>query len=67
MNVLYFTQIFYPFIFGGGEYVFFLMARELVKRGHSVSVITQRFKDLETFEVVEGIRYCLQGYAASYN
>jgi glycosyltransferase involved in cell wall biosynthesis len=56
MNVLYFTQIFYPFIFGGGEYVFFLMARELVKRGHSVSVITQRFKDLETFEVVEGIR-----------
>lgn len=56
MNLLYFIQIFYPFLFGGGEYIFFLITRELAKRGHSIYIITQRFKDTEPFEVIEGIK-----------
>jgi glycosyltransferase involved in cell wall biosynthesis len=56
LNVLYFTQVFYPFLFGGGEYIFFLIAKELVKKGHNVHVITQRFQGTQAFEVFEEIK-----------
>src|SRR4051794_15920556 len=56
MNLLYFTQIFYPIIHGGGEYLFYLFATELAKRGHNVLVITNRFKGTEIFENVEGVK-----------
>jgi len=55
MNLLFFTEIFYPFG-GGGEYIFFLIARELVKKGYSVHVITQRLRGMSSFEVMEGIK-----------
>jgi glycosyltransferase involved in cell wall biosynthesis len=55
MNILFFTQLFYPSLFGGGEYLFFLIAKELVKRGHSVHVIAQRLSGTGEFEQVEGI------------
>src|SRR5215831_10922500 len=67
MNVLYFTQIFYPFLFGGGEIVFFLMAKELAKRGQNVYVITQRFKDTKPFEVIEGINIYRVGQELAYS
>lgn len=56
MNILFFTQLFYPNIFGGGEYIFYLLAKELVKRGHGVQVITQRLHDSSKFEIVDGIK-----------
>lgn len=55
MNILYFTQIFYPKLFGGGEYIFFQWATELAKRGHHVYVITQRLQDTPSYEKVNGI------------
>jgi len=55
MKVLYFTQLFYPLLFGGGEYLFFMVARELVKRGHEVHVVTQRTRGTASFEEYEGI------------
>lgn len=55
MNILFFTQMFYPSLFGGGEYVFFLLGKELVKRGHSAHVIAQRLPGTTEFEQVEGI------------
>jgi len=67
MNVLYFTQIFYPFLYGGGEYVLFLMAKELAKRGENVYVITQRFKNTKPFEVFEGINIYRVGHELTYS
>jgi len=55
MNLLFFTEIFHPFG-GGGEYIFFLIARELVKKGYSVHVITQRLRGTSSIEVMEGIK-----------
>src|SRR4051812_34772501 len=55
MNVLYFTQLFYPSVFGGGEYLFYLISRALVERGHKVDVITQRLHGTKPVEVFDGI------------
>jgi glycosyltransferase involved in cell wall biosynthesis len=66
MNILFFTQLFYPSLFGGGEYLFFLIAKELVKRGYSVHVITQRLSGTEEFEQVEGINIDRVGSEISY-
>jgi glycosyltransferase involved in cell wall biosynthesis len=49
-------QLFYPYVFGGGEYIFFLITRELVKRGHNVHVITQLLHGTQPMEVFEGIQ-----------
>lgn len=56
MNFLFFTQLFYPFIYGGGEYIFLLITKELVKRGHNVSVISQRLPGTDDFDEVDGIK-----------
>jgi hypothetical protein len=66
MNILFFTQLFYSYLFGGGEYLFFLIAKELVKRGYSVHVITQRLSGTEEFEQVEGINIDRVGSEISY-
>jgi glycosyltransferase involved in cell wall biosynthesis len=67
MNLLYFTETFYPHIYGGGEYIFFLFASELVKRGHNVSVITNRFVGSDKFEEIEGIRIYRVGKEKDYS
>jgi len=56
LKILYFTQLFYPSLFGGGENVFFGWAKELTKRGHQVYVITQRLDNTKSYEEYEGIR-----------
>ena len=56
MKILYFTQLFYPSLFGGGENVFFQWAKELKKRGHDVFVITQRLENTKSFEEYQGIK-----------
>src|SRR5688500_3383319 len=67
MNILFFIQLFYPYLFGGGEYLFFLIAKELVKRGHTVHVVTQRLSGTEEFEQVEGINIHRVGSKISYS
>ncbi len=62
MKILYFTQLFYPSLFGGGENVFFGWARELTKRGHQVYVITQRLENTKSYEECEGIKIFRVGY-----
>jgi glycosyltransferase involved in cell wall biosynthesis len=66
MNILFFTQLFYPSLFGGGEYLFFLIAKELVKRGYGVYVIAQRLSGTEKFEEVEGVNIHRVGSEISY-
>jgi glycosyltransferase involved in cell wall biosynthesis len=67
MNILFFTQLFYPSLYGGGEYLFFLIAKELVKRGHSVHVIAQRLTGTSEFEQVEGINIHRVGSQITYS
>ncbi len=55
MKILYFTQLFYPALFGGGEFIFYQWALELVKRGHQVCVITQRLEGTSSHEIINGI------------
>jgi len=66
LNLLYFTQLFHPYVFGGGEYIFFLFAREFAKRGHNIHVITQRLSDTVPYEKVEGIHVHRVGSEYSY-
>jgi glycosyltransferase involved in cell wall biosynthesis len=56
MNILYFTQLFYPAVFGGGEYIFYHWAKELVKKGHRVFVVTQSLQGEKPHETVDGIK-----------
>jgi glycosyltransferase involved in cell wall biosynthesis len=67
MNILFFTQLFYPSLYGGGEYLFFLIAKELVKRGYGVHVIAQRLSGTEVFEQVEGINIHRVGSEITYS
>jgi glycosyltransferase involved in cell wall biosynthesis len=55
MRILYFSQLFYPSLFGGGEYIFYQWAKELIKKGHQVFVVTQRIQNTKPHEVVDGI------------
>jgi glycosyltransferase involved in cell wall biosynthesis len=55
MNILYFCQLYPPAIYGGGEYIFFQWAKELVRRGHKVFTITQRLRGEGDFEIIDGI------------
>ena len=54
MKILYFSQPFYPFQYGGSEKILFLLTKELSKK-HKCLVIAQRIKGLKDKEIVEGI------------
>ncbi len=56
MKVLFVSEYFTPFIKGGGEINLFLLAKELVKQGVQVSVITSYFEGLQKYEEIEGIQ-----------
>ncbi len=45
----------FPPLGGGGSYVSYEIAKNLVDRGHRVDVVTMGFGDLPKFEVVDGI------------
>lgn len=55
MNLLYFTQFYYPAIFGGGEYIFYLITRELARRGHNVHVVCQKLINTSFYEEFAGV------------
>lgn len=54
IKVMMCTSLFHPFI-GGSERQAQALAKALIRRGHSVSVVTQRFPHLPPSEVIEGI------------
>src|SRR3989441_12492697 len=56
MRILVLSQLFAPAIYGGGEVVFSSMCQNLGRRGHSVTVITQRLHDTRDYEVSGGVR-----------
>jgi glycosyltransferase involved in cell wall biosynthesis len=56
MNLLFFVELFYPYMFGGGEYIFFLIIRELARKGHNVQVVTHMLQGTKRSEIVENIR-----------
>ncbi|MEM3159488.1 MAG: glycosyltransferase family 4 protein [Nitrososphaera sp.] len=56
MRILYFSQLFYPAIFGGGEYIFYHWARELARQGHEIFVIAQKLKGSPASETFDGIK-----------
>ena len=49
MNVLFVTDLFYPYI-GGGEILIKILAEALAKEGHKVSIITSRLPGTEKEE-----------------
>lgn len=56
MNILFFTRLFYPHI-GGVEKHVLEISRELVARGHTVTVVTERYsKDLPIRDYLGTIR-----------
>lgn len=56
MKILLCTQLYPPLLYGGGEYIFSKWAQELARRGHEVSVITQRIEGTKRFEKKGGIK-----------
>jgi glycosyltransferase involved in cell wall biosynthesis len=55
MKILYVLDFFYPYR-GGVSYVFHNLAKELVKKGHDITVITSLAGTEKKFEVVDGIK-----------
>src|SRR3989449_9723488 len=56
MRILMLSQLLAPAIYGGGEVVFSSMCQNLGRRGHSVTVITQRLHHTPDSEVTSGVR-----------
>ena len=65
MRILYFTQLFYPAVFGGGEYIFYHWAKKLAKKGHEIFVITQSLQNQKSYEVIDGIKVLRVGSPVS--
>ena len=55
MKILYLTQLYPPMLYGGGEYIFSKWAEEIARRGHEVSVITQKITGTDSFERLNGV------------
>src|ERR1700760_3347309 len=55
MNIVFFTRLFYPHI-GGVEKHVMEISKILIKNGHDVTVITEKYaQELKTKEKIEGI------------
>jgi glycosyltransferase involved in cell wall biosynthesis len=54
MDVLFITDLFYPFI-GGGEVLINILAKNLVKRGNNATIITSRLSGTKKEENQHGI------------
>jgi 1,4-alpha-glucan branching enzyme len=66
LKVLLFVQFFPPVAFGGSEYQFFQYAKELVRRGNEVHVITQRVGGAQDTEIISGIMVHRVGFRTNY-
>jgi glycosyltransferase involved in cell wall biosynthesis len=55
LKILFITQIFYPAIYGGSEYIFYQWAKELAKKGHKIIVITQNLRGINRKDTINDI------------
>ena len=55
MKILYLTQLYAPLVYGGGEYIFAKWAEEMARRGHEISVITQKINGTHEYERLNGV------------
>ncbi len=60
-------QLFPPLVYGGGEAIFWSLARSLVSRGHEVHVITQKVKGQKSVERVLGVNIWRVGIPVEYS
>jgi glycosyltransferase involved in cell wall biosynthesis len=67
MRILLFCQLFPPLTYGGGETLFWNLAKSLVLRGHEVHVITQRVKGEKDSETKCGVNILRVGRPADYS
>jgi glycosyltransferase involved in cell wall biosynthesis len=56
MKILYFTQLYPPMLYGGGEYIFSKWAERMAKKGHDVTVITQKIVNTKSNEILNGVK-----------
>ncbi len=54
MRILMASDLFHPFLLGGGETRMYEIARRLAKK-HEIHVLTRRFRGLPSYEVHEGV------------
>jgi 1,4-alpha-glucan branching enzyme len=54
MRILMASDLFHPFLLGGGEARMYETARRLARK-HEIHILTRRFKGLPSYEVHEGI------------
>lgn len=66
MKILYLCQLYPPLLYGGGEYIFYEWAKELVKKGNECFVITQRIEGTKEREVIDGINVIRVGPKITY-
>ncbi len=66
MKIIQLCQLYPPAIYGGGEFLFFQYARELVRMGHEVTVIAQRLKGVEDKSVINGVKIIRVGRPINY-
>jgi len=67
MKVLIFCQLFPPLIYGGGEVLFWNLARSLAAHGHEVHVITQKVRGQEVAESICGVNIWRVGSPVDYS
>jgi glycosyltransferase involved in cell wall biosynthesis len=66
LRVLIFCQLFPPLIYGGGEVLFWNLAKSLASRGNQVHVITQRVRGEKDREIKCGVSIRRVGRPAEY-
>ena len=61
MKIIFLTRLFYPHIGGVEKHILFI-SKKLIKKGHQITIITEKYKDnLPSREKIEGIkiiRFC---------
>ena len=62
MKIAIFTELFYPYLLGGGEKRYYEIAKRLVKMGHDVSVYTMHIEGSDYYEEHEGIKIIRLGH-----
>jgi glycosyltransferase involved in cell wall biosynthesis len=66
MKILMFCQLFPPLVYGGGEVLFWNLAKSLAAQGNQVHVITERVRGQKDRETISGVSIRRVGLAGKY-
>src|SRR5215831_7996463 len=61
MKILIVSEMSIPYVVGGGEVRYGLLARELVRRGHEVRWLSMRQRRSPVEETIDGVRHLHRG------